>query len=40
MIWPILHIHTMGTTYDAGTADPSGAHDFTPDFSGIRVAQS
>ena len=40
MIWPIFHIHTMGATYDAGTAYPSGEDDFTPDFSGIGVAQS
>ena len=29
-----------GTTYGAETAYPSGAHEFTPDFSGVRVARS
>jgi len=40
MIWPIFHIHTMGATYDAGTAYPSGEDDFTSDFRVIGVAQS
>ena len=33
--------NTTGTTRGAGTAYPSGAHEFTPGFSvGFRVAQS
>jgi hypothetical protein len=29
-----------GATSGAGTAYPSGAHEFTPGFSGVRVARS
>jgi hypothetical protein len=29
-----------GATCGAETAYPSGAHEFTPDFSGVRVARS
>jgi hypothetical protein len=32
-----LCYHTTGRTSGAGTVYPSGAHEFTPDFSGIRV---
>ena len=30
----------MGATSGAGTANPSGAPEFTPGFSGVRVARS
>ena len=30
----------MGVTSVAGTAYPSGAHEFSPGFSGIRVTRS
>ena len=33
-------INTTGATSGAGTAYPFGAHEFTPVFSGVRVAQS
>jgi len=29
-----------GVTSGTGAAYPSGAHEFTPGFSGVRVAQS
>ena len=31
---------TMGATCGAETANPCGAHDFTPAFSGVRVSRS
>jgi hypothetical protein len=31
---------TKGATRKAGAACPSGAHEFTPDFSGVVVARS
>ena len=31
---------TTGVTGEAGTANPSGAHEFTPCFSGVRVGLS
>jgi hypothetical protein len=34
------HINTTGATSGAGTANPSGAHEFTPGFSGVRVTRS
>jgi len=40
---PILFLvakkHRPGVTIGAGSCYPSGAHEFTPDFSGVRVAQ-
>jgi hypothetical protein len=33
-------INTTGATSGTGTAYPFGAHEFTPVFSGVRVAQS
>ena len=30
----------MGATCGAGTAYPSGAHEFTPVFSGVRISRS
>jgi hypothetical protein len=44
--WPLICYHrlfnknnTTGNTCEAGTADPSGAHEFTPVCSGVRVAR-
>jgi hypothetical protein len=33
-------INTTSTTSGAGTAHPSGAHDPTPVFSGVRITRS
>ena len=33
-------INTMGATSGAGTAYPSGAPEFNPSFSGVRVTRS
>jgi hypothetical protein len=32
--------NTRGVTSGAGPVYPSGAHEFTPGYSGVRVAQS
>jgi hypothetical protein len=37
MIFMSLSSNTTGVTSRTGTADPSGAHEFTLVFSGIRV---
>jgi len=34
------YINTTGATSGAGTAYPSGAHEFTPGFSGVCVTRS
>ena len=35
-----IYINTTGVTSGAGTAYPSGAHEFTPGFSGVRVTRA
>ena len=35
-----LNSNTMSVTNGAETANPSGAHEFTSSFSGVRVARS
>ena len=35
-----IYINTTGATSGAGTAYPSGAHEFTPGFSGVRVTRA
>ena len=38
--YSVLLLQPISATRGAGVANPSGAHDFTPVFSGVRVARS
>jgi hypothetical protein len=40
MMFVSFNINTTGVTCEAGTANASGAPEFTPVFSGVRVARS
>ena len=40
MLLVSFNINPTGVTCGAGTADLSGAHDFTPSFSGVRAVRS
>jgi len=38
--YSVLLLQPISATRGAGVVNPSGAHDFTPVFSGVRVARS
>ena len=40
MMTKILNFHYLNLCQEAGTAYPSGAHVFTPVFSGVRCTRS